>query len=186
MRHYTAILSCVIALCLAGGCSKKPATTASPVQTAEATGSPATTLVPGAVPTPSSSPTAPIGELQVSPGLDIAFTPICSVKPAGLGPRGGYTLFFAQSDQVSYGVLRVPEYAGADGTFGETSTLLTSDPSFAIVLKQNSLVATQASSIATTITEHGLKGLTSLGNFQLNGNATNSGTITWECTQLSH
>jgi hypothetical protein len=184
MRHYTAILSCVIAFCLVGGCSKKPATISAPDQTTGATESPATTEAPGAVPSPASAPT-PSGELQFNPGLDITFTPICSVAPAGVGTRGGYTLFFAQSDQVSYGMLRVPEYAGADGTFGETSRLLASDPAFAIVLKQSSLVATQASSIATTITEHGLKGFTTLGNFQLNGNTVDGGTITWECTELS-
>src|SRR5579863_5913962 len=155
MRRYAAVLSCVVALCLVAGCSKKPATIASSGQTAEATESPASSTMPTDASTPASAPT-PSGELRFSPSLDVAFTPICAVAPAGVGARGGYTLFFAQSDQVSYGMLRVPEYAGADGTFSETSGLLASDPSFAIVLKQNSLVATQASSIATTITEHGL------------------------------
>jgi hypothetical protein len=185
MRLVAAAL-CGIALCSLTSCSKKPAPTTEPVATsaAAATDESAPTVGSGAMPTPAPSPTPPWGTITFSTDLVVAFTPVCAAVPAGVGPNSGYTLTFGVNDQVSYGKLRVPEYAGADGTFNESDKLLTPDPALAIVFKTNSLVARKDSTISTSLSEHGLHGFTQMGNFSLNGSTEAVGYITWECAEL--
>jgi hypothetical protein len=185
MRHFSAVLLCVIVLICVSGCSQKQQSGSSTDESAgpNASSTQNAADVGGATPAPSSTP--PFGELIFNPGLDLTFTPTCSVAPPGPGPKGGYTLSIGVTDDISYGKLRVPEYAGASGTFGETATLLASDPSFDVVLKTHSLVAVSGSSIATSLTDHGLKGSAQLSDFQLDGTIVKAGTITWECTELT-
>jgi hypothetical protein len=185
MRHFNAVLLCVSVFICVSGCSQKQQSASSTGGSAEpnASSTENTADVGGA--TPALSQTPPFGELIFNPGLELTFTPTCSVAPPGLGPKAGYTLSIGVTDDISYGRLRVPDYAGAAGTFGETATLLASDPSFAVVLKTHSLVAVRRSSIATTLTDHGLKGSAQLSNFQVDGTIVNAGTITWECTELT-
>ncbi len=183
MRYVSAILLCFVMLCSISGCAKKSVTNSSSLGASGATESPAATDSPAAAPSP--APTPPFGELAFGSQLDLAFTPVCSSAPAGAGPQSGYTLSFGVTDDVSYGKLHIPDFTGSDGTYNETATLLAQDPSFAIVLKRDSLVAERSSSITTTISEHGLKGSTQLGNFQLDGTIVDAGTVTWECAELS-
>lgn len=186
MRYMISAAICALALCALAGCSKNSSETAS----SSATSLPEATDSSGAagadaVQTPVSSPTPPWGKIDLGPDLVVAFTPACSATPAGAGPNSGYTLSFGVNDQVSYGKLRIPDYAGADGTFSESDKVLAPDPALAIVFKTNSFVATKDSTIDTTLTEHGLHGVAQLGNFSLNGSTENAGSITWECAELS-
>jgi hypothetical protein len=175
------------ALCALGACAKSSTTTTetSATATPEATDSSGSAVGADSMPTPAPSPTPPWGKIDFSPALVVAFTPVCAAAPAGSGPNGGYTLTFGVNDDVSYGKLRLPDYAGVDGTFSESDKLLAQDPALAIVFKTNSLVATKDSTIETSLTEHGLHGVSQLGNFSLNGTTTNVGSITWECAELA-
>jgi hypothetical protein len=185
MRHFSAVLVCVIVFICVSGCSQKHESATSTGASAEPNVSSTENTADVGEATPAPSQTPPFGELIFNPGLELTFTPTCSVAPPGVGPTAGYTLSIGVTDDISYGRLRVPEYAGAAGTFAETASLLASDPSFAVVLKTHSLVAVRSSSIVTTLTDHGLKGSAQLTNFQVDGTIVNAGTITWECTELS-
>lgn len=186
-RLILTVVFCGFALYALAGCAKNSSTTTatSALATPEATDSGGAEVGADSMPTPASSPTPPWGKIDFSPDLVVAFTPVCATAPAGSGQNGGYTLNFGVNDQVSYGKLRVPDYAGADGTFSESDTLLAQDPALAIVFKTNSLVATKDSTIETSLTEHGLHGVSQLGNFTLNGNTENVGSITWECAEIA-
>jgi hypothetical protein len=182
-----AVVLCGFALCVLGACAKNSTTTTQSTATAspEATDSGGAIVGADSMPTPVSSPTPPWGKFDFSPDLVVAFTPVCFAAPAGADPKSGYTLNFGDNDQISYGKLRIPDYAGADGTFSESDKLLASDPALAIVFKTNSFVATKDSTIATSLTEHGLHGVAQLGDFSLNGSTANVGSITWECAALT-
>lgn len=186
MRFVLAAMLCGFMLCTLGGCAKNSSETTSASATAApaATDSSGASVAAASAPTPSSSPTPPWGKIDFSPDLVVVFTPVCSSAPAGAGPDSGYTLTFGVNDQVSFGKLRIPDYAGADGTFSESDKMVAQDPALAIVFKTDSLRVTKDSTIDTTLTEHGLHGVAQLGNFTLDGNAKNAGSITWECTEI--
>ncbi|HLJ83766.1 MAG TPA: hypothetical protein VKT51_06315 [Candidatus Eremiobacteraceae bacterium] len=185
-RFVVAVMLCGCVLCTLGGCSRNSSetTSASATVTPEATDTSGAVVGADSMAAPSSSPTPPWGKIDFSPDLVVAFTPVCAAAPAGAGPDSGYTLTFGVNDQVSYGKLRIPDYAGADGTFSESDKVLAQDPALAIVFKTDSLRITKDSTIDTSLTEHGLHGVAQLGNFSLDGNAKNAGSITWECTEL--
>lgn len=184
MRHFSAALLCVSVLVCGSGCSQKQQSASTTGESAEPNATATVDAAGAAGTTPNPSTTPPSGELRFGSDLDLTFTPACSAIPPGSGPKAGYTLTMDVTDDISDGRLRVPEYAGADGSFDETASLLASDPSFAVVLKTDSLVAVSSSSIAVTLTDHGLKGSAQLTNFQLDGTIENTGTLTWECTAL--
>ena len=177
MRYIIAIVLCVFVFSLSG-CAKKSSTTTAQV----ATEAPQASSTQPAMTTPAPSPTAPFGRINFSPDLDVAFKPECSAAAAGTGPHSGFTLSFGQNAQIRSGSIRVPDYAGADGTYSDSSKLMSPNPTFSISLAQGTLAPAKDSSITVTIRNHGLEGFATLENFRLNGNSVTVGTISWVCT----